>query len=128
MLKSNMEKEKVPQYMLDHFESDIKAFASIDKNFQKLEEQLKQNGQHFSFFTKNTLDLKKEIKDMLTAQNEENARQYKEMKPVIDNFQDTTKALKYIKEKGGIILYMAGFIITVSGAWYIIKEFFINLK
>lgn len=125
-----MEKEKIPQYMLDHFESDMKAFASIDKNFVKLEEQLKQNGQHFSFFSKNTLELKNEIKDMLTAQNEVNAKQYNEMKPLIDNFEETTKVINYMKKKGNImgnvILYIAGFIITVWGAWSIIRDLFIK--
>ncbi len=105
--------ELIPRYMVNHFKDD-------DVRFTKLLEQAEIHGQHLSYFNKNL----EEVKIMLMKQNEVNAAQYKEMKPVIDSYEETTKGIAFIKRKGGLILYISGFVITMSGAWIIIKDLF----
>ena len=100
-----------------------KHFHDDDERFAKILEQGIQNGGHLSYFNKNLM----EVKEMLNEQNRVNKKQYEEMKPIKDNFEENTKALIWIKKRGVVVAYCVGFFVTLVGAWNIIKNFIHNL-
>jgi len=91
-----MEKEKIPQYMLDHFAEDKKAFARYD-------ELLQISGDHMSHIRKDLT----EVKDIL-VKNAEDTKEYRKtvdehmarVEPYIKAFEDEKKVKAYIDLKG----------------------------
>lgn len=50
--------------MQEHFEDDKKNFSDLNRKQDKLSEQLTQNGEHFSYFSKNLVEINTKFNDV----------------------------------------------------------------
>lgn len=115
--------DKIVKMLEVHFEDD-------NKRFDRVTQLLEQYGPHMSFFNKNL----EEVKTLLIDQNKTTSIQYKEfvdhrsrIEPMIKNYEQNVAFSAGLKSRRNKVLGTAGSIITLAGAWYIIKEFLITV-
>jgi hypothetical protein len=97
------EEKNIMSMMKSHFEDDNKSFAKIDKAFERQTLLANQNAEHFSYFNKTLVEIKKildedaketvKFRDFVMAHTER-------VEPVIKAFENEKAARAYMDEKG----------------------------
>ncbi len=130
-MELNLEEKKILEDMkvgqAQHYLDDQKSFGEINKTLEfqnkalaRHEELLTISGEHNSHIRK----------DLTIAMNDISDIKYllKRIEPMLIAHEEYATTLKIMKRWGGVIVTVSLALAAISGAWYIIKQFIINLK
>lgn len=121
---------KLIDMMNGHFKDDHESFNKIDKAFDKQTEIAKQNGEHFSYFNKTLIEIKKTLEkdaEETTRFRDDMTKHIARVEPVIKAYEDEKTARKYLDEKGETVIKWSTRIGAVgiigSALLFIIRKF-----
>ncbi len=99
-----------------------------------LETMQKDQEQHYKDDAKNfgginvTLKDQNKVLDALEAKMDIINTSWKRIEPIVIAHEEQATAFKYGKRLGIALIWVCGAIATISGAWFIIKNWLINLR
>ncbi len=106
--------------MEQHFADDNKHFGELNRKTDKLSEQLTQNGEHFSYFSKNLVELKGMVEEQIKINTEQNKRLDKHIErvePMIKAYEINTQFENVlstrVKKWGGRVTFLAALVAAI---------------
>lgn len=105
---------------------------------KEIEEIRKGNAQHYLDDTKNFKEIKDSIAELKNNRDDKHNEllemlapiqsHMKRVEPMIQSYEDNRVFMAELKSKGQVVLYCAGALLTVSAAYFVIKNWLISIK